>query len=592
MVVYKQNFSMPVIGPPTSGSVSVTAATVGRYGLEVQVGSASDRQLFTMAGGAVYFVPVGSDPFLVYQAYEDLPPLAPGTGYVLQRIWMVDTRTLQLRLPVGVPPMVDILYFNVDPVSFRADAELALQAAPLSRRVLKSFGALPPTADLAAYQTQLLDLMLEGKAGLLFPGGSPVGSMASNSFTLFFTCEDFVGVSPIPYLRNLPELAGAQWLGHPLISAVSAIPVPIDIYAQFNVWSSLTNQAEPLPDGLPVRLINYNPISSETLDQQTLSGGTGSVAFNLPASQTQEAEPDLLFEIDLGTSNPEPSMIIDPWDSSAQGGKHTLGSSLGYFDDFTGTRLGSAIAPLQYLIGLGPWQYLINQRPSVALQAALEAQGRFGQPIESSYHDAPISLDYYGVRISQLPKLYPTAKELMDHVRTNFDRFYSHSVSVFRTDDPAWGDADASPVGVVLEIDFKLFDIPGGGGSVVVSGHDYNGGFTVNTISDPGIAGSRWYHPLGGIRHWGIVANPDGSFTLFTQGADRPFLQIDHINQDLIFSGADRLWTSFHLAVEKFVNSNGGTAQTLPVFAERFKWGKVADLYWLDDPTNPWLTPS
>jgi hypothetical protein len=616
MVSNALKFNMPVVAPinyPGLPTNLVTATVSHRYGLKIQISDPNHRQLFAMADGPVYFVPAGSDPFLIYQNFTDLPALAPGSGFVIQRVWPAAVKEMRSKLPVGVPPMVHIVYFDVDPISFRADAAAAIGAPPLSLKVLKGFGTLPPMAGPTAYQTQLLDLMLQGKAGIYFHGGTPVGKMTSNSFTLFFTSDDFVGISPVPYLRNMPRLGGIDWLGHPLIAAISNLPVPIDIYAQFKTWSHADKALKPLPDGLTARLIDENSVLSNTpLKTLPLTGGTGSVTFNLTDQeiyqQTQETEPDLMLELDLGASNPEPGLIVDPWDSSAHFRDERLGDDGGYFENFVGTRLGSFIAPMQFQIGLAAWEYLINHRPPASVQAMLQGQDRYVQPIEDSYHGSrqdppsfqtidewsPLSLDFYGVKITQLPSSFPTSRALMDHIRTHFNDFYSLSDAHFWTTDSAWTNANASPVGVVHEIDLKLFGITTERGSVVVGTFDPNGGFIVNTISDPGLGLTslhRQYHPLGGIRHWSIEPNADGSFTFFARGADRPYLEIDFKFADMIFAGAHRLWTSLQEGVAKFVNDEGGQAQILPPFARRFDWPKVRDLYWHDDLTNPWIRP-
>jgi hypothetical protein len=611
MVNYQPKFRMPVIAAqsyvPVLAATTVVGSSVGRYGLKVKISNPTYRQLLAMAGGLVSFVPAGSDRFSLYQTYPGLPQLSAGTGYVLQSVWIADVNKLRSVLPAGVPAMVQIVYFNVDPAAFRIDA--GPRVASLKLSLLKSFGTIAGSPGRPAYETQLLDLLLQGKADLFFHGGDPIGKMASDSLILFFPGEDKIGISPIPYLRAMPDFAGSQWQGHPLIAATTGLPVPVDVYAQFNKWDSATGVAVPLPDGRPVRLVDYNPlIPNTTLATKPLAGGTGRVAFNLTETQIKPVLPglpDLLFEVDLGGANPEPGLITDPWDSSVSKSNKALSPNSGYFEDFKGTRLGSATWPLQFQIGLGFWQYLINHRPSAAVQAAIKTQGFYGQPIENSYHRSwwdvaaqaqydyysSLSLDYYGVRITTLPNGFSTPRALMDHIRTYFNDFYDHSASFFYTNDPRWADPNVSPVGVMLEIDLKKFGASLDTGYVVVSDFDANGGWTVNTASNPGTVLPRLYHPLGGIRRWTFTTNSDGSSTFFTQGADRPYQWVDDTIDRVIFSGAHRLWKSWQRKLANFVNSKNGAAQMLSPFAERFDWPTVRDLYWADDPTNPWLVP-
>jgi hypothetical protein len=609
MLNYKPNFSMPVIAAQAipTGTVTASPAGANRYAVNIQVSDPASRQLYAMAGGAAYFVPEGSDPFLLYQIYPNIPARQPGTGYLIQQVWMGDLKRLRAVLPVGVPPMAEVVYFNVDPVSFRTDA--ATRVAMVKLSVLKTFGDIPSAVDRGPYETQLLDLMLQGKAGLFFTGGAKTGKMASGDFTLFFTGGDEMGLSPIPYLRNMPALAGPQWAGHPLIAAAAGLSVPVDIYAQFATWSTTDNAAKPLPNGLTVDLVDYNPATSNTtLASRTLNGGDGTVTFNLTDADLKhttlgitETTPDLFFQIALGAANPEPAILIDPWDSRVSAHSDTLSPDPGYFEDFVGTRLGSFVSPLQYQIGLGFWQYLINHRPSHAIQLALQANDQYAQPIENAYHAmveteiwSDISLDFYGVKVSTLPETCPTPESLMNYIRTNFDNFYDHGAAFFQTSDPNWTDPDASPLGVVLAI--ELFVVPGvspDSGSVVVSDVDAGSGFTVNTVSDPGILGigPRRYHPLGGIRQWSFTANPDGSFVFFVRGADRAYNELDYHVDRLIFWGANNLWTSYQQAVKDYVNENGGAAEILTPFAHRYFWPTVMALYWIDDPNNPWITP-
>lgn len=611
MLKYNQNFSMPIIAPQSYPAVkaltTVTASGAGRYPVQIQVSNSAYWQLFSMAGGPIFFVPEGPhDPFFLYLTYPELPPLLPGTGYLLQLVWMGDIERLRSVLPEGVPPMVEIVYFNVDPTSFRADARWQLSMMRLPLSVLEGFGTIAGSPDRDAYETQLIDLMLQGKAGIFFPGGAQVGKMASANFTLFFTGDDKVGLSPIPFLRSMPTFAGDKWQGHPLIDAVATVTVPVDIYAQFQVWSDAHNGPMPFPNGLSVRLMDYTSTPHATLATLPLENGDGTVTFTLTDTQLQ-GTPDLLFEIDLGTANPEPGVITDPWNSFANSHSDTLYPNSGYFEKFSGTRLGSDISPLSFQIGLGFWKDLMSCRPPASVQTALQAKGRYGQPIEDAFHGflvdpetghgpeeiyADISLDYYGVQVKTLPPSYATPKALMDYIRTNFDKFYDSYVSVFKTSDPEWKDPNTSPVGVVLSIDFKvLWIISPDSGSVVVSGADTAGGFTVNTISVPFslVPLSRNYHPLGGIRRWGFVTNADGSFTFFTRGADRPYLYYNWDTRLLVFDGADRLWTSYQVALKKFVNDNGGEATILPGFAQRFDWPLIKASYWSDDPNNPWI---
>jgi hypothetical protein len=491
------------------------------------------------------------------------------------------------RLPPGVPPMIDIVYLDTDPHSLRVDLKARVQEVSLS--VLKSFGVIAGSPSRADYESQLLNKILEGQAGIFVHGGVQVGKMKSNSFTLFFTGSDLVALSPIPFVRQMPTFAGSRWQDHALINAVASLPVPIDIYAQFNLWDATVGTSKPLPDGMQVTLVDDNLILDSERATVVTSSGEGTVVFNLSDSQVGK-KPDLLFEIELGAANPEPNILSDPWRSGVDG--HNA-ENLGVFEDFVGTRLGSNNSPLQFMIGLGFWTDVINVRPSATVQLELKMQGRFAQPLEHAYRhtyvipqtgetvvtETKVSLDYYGVRVDQLPTGFSGPEDLMRYLRANFNEILiDQDICRFTPSDSVlWADLI---VGTVLSIDFGASK----SGSVVVSAAD-QAGFVVNTIYDE----TDGYHPLGGVRRWGFSENQDGSFTFFTKAADRPYKEPYHMARHLGFARAHSLWQGYQRRLADFVVRGGGIAQILPGFAQRFAWPAVKALYWKDDPANPWI---
>ncbi len=596
---------MPIIDVSTPfatvASTAVTALSIGRYPVEITVSNPTYGQLFAMVGGPLWFVPSGKDTQLLYAAYDDLPPLAPGTGYLFQRVAPAYAKKLKTALPTGVPPMIEVVYFNVDPVSVRAD--LTPVATLVPDLVLKSFGTIAGSPTHTQYVNQLLDVILDGKAGLYVRGGAKVGKIASSQFTLFLTGGDTFGLSPIPLLRAMPDLAGSGWTDHPLIKAVSSLSVPVDIYAELRVWDNTQQTTKPLPDGLAVRLMDHDLSGDTPLVTGALGGGNGRAELHVKNTDLEhtslgvtEKLPDLFFEADLGASNPDPTIVADRWQSNDQ---HTVGLDPGYFDDFAGTRLGSAVDPLRFQIGLGFWSDLISFRPPAAVQSALKLARQSVQAIENAFEadiiqakselvighqSAPLSLDFYGVKVDQLPTGYATAEALLTFIRTNFNLFIDTKISEFNPVNPSWFDPNASPVGIVLRIIIPaFFGIPDIGDVVV--GQADSKQWTVNTISDP----TDLAHPLGGIRRWGFLTNPDGSHTFYTKGTDRPWAEIDYKFDWMVFRGANELWTSFQEKITNMVNSQEGSATILPAFANRFTWKVVKPLYWKPDPNNPWL---
>ncbi len=599
-------FSMPIIDLSMSFAsvkslTAVTAANSGRYPVAITVSNPAFRQLFTMAGGPVSFVPAGKDPFFLYNGYPDLPTLDAGPGYLYQKVWMSDLAWLRSRLPAGVPPMIEIVYFNVDPATVRAD--LASRVASIPLDVLESFGKIAGTPTHAQYETQLLDKLVGGEAAMYVPGGTPVGKMASTTFTLFFTGGDTVGLSPIPFIRTMPDIDDS-WTDHPLIDAMSSLPVPVDIYTEFRTWDSAANSSKPLPDATMVQLMDHHTFTADAiLATETIRWGGGVAEFHLP--EITAPSPDLFLQISLGAANPEPGILSDPWQSTDH---HTIETSPGYYGDFLGTRLGSAIVPIQFQIGLGFWSDLISFRPPPAVQLSLKAEGRAIQAIENAYEGdkivgkadevihqvSPLSLDFYGVRVEKLPDGYATPDELLSFIRTHFNDFIDTDNSNFIPTDPSWSNPNVSPVGIVLRIDFFKFYVINPDSGAIVVGQSDSKGWTISTIYDPNITpiydfDSDLHHPLGGVRKWAFFDNLDGSYTFYTKGADRPWLEIDYDFEGVIFGGADNLWRSYQDKIATMVNAQGGIAITLPVTVERFEWNAVKPLYWKPDPNNPWL---
>jgi hypothetical protein len=242
------------------------------------------------------------------------------------------------------------------------------------------------------------------------------------------------------------------------------------------------------------------------------------------------------------------------------------------------------------------------------VQLSLKAVGRGIQAIENAYEEdiilpqtgeiihksARLSLDFYGVRVDKLPDGYATPEDLLSFIRTNFNDFIDTTNSEFIPTNLNWFDPNVSPLGIVLKIDFFKFYVTNPDSGAIVVGQADAKGWTISTIYDPDLIpfydpDSNRHHPLGGIRRWGFFVNTDGSYTFYTKGADRPWSDIDHMVDRMIFGGADSLWRSYQQKVTEMVNRKNGNATPLPVTAERFDWAAVKPLYWKPDPTNPWI---
>jgi hypothetical protein len=97
-----------------------------------------------------------------------------------------------------------------------------------------------------------------------------------------------------------------------------------------------------------------------------------------------------------------------------------------------------------------------------------------------------------------------------------------------------------------------------------------------------------WGHPVSGNRAFGYFTNDDGSYTFYTQGADRATAIVDHIGSFIAFNAADALWQSFQNEIVSFVTdpSRGGSAAKEQRHWERYSWPDVSGLYW--SPMEDW----
>ena len=93
---------------------------------------------------------------------------------------------------------------------------------------------------------------------------------------------------------------------------------------------------------------------------------------------------------------------------------------------------------------------------------------------------------------------------------------------------------------------------------------------------------------MTGHRYFGVVQNPDGTWTFFTRGVDRltgPLDQLVQSTTGVPFTSADNLWRSFTNAINNFVNQNGGASIRPAPTIHRPDWEKLSDvLYRGRDP--------
>lgn len=366
---------MPVIGPPptataadahyrtVSAATRVRAAPVAHDGVQITLSNASFNRLFAMTGGLLHFVPPGR--FLFPRSPEVAP--APGGALLLQ----VGPPDYQLiRQTRGLPRVAYILYFNLQPDSVRRALGSRLQdvLANTPRPMLMSVWPHPrsPRND-EELGNNWLDVVARGERALFVPSGAEIGDAAASAGGVQFTLR-FVGsragsggaagedVSPVLHIRNMPahgDGGAARWAGHPLISAVSGISLPVNIYAKFEVWNATSRGYTPLPRGVRVSLMDYDPVTPNDELGVRETDDDGRVHFhysNLAALEAiDEATPDIFFLVHTNGIRHAGHTLPHEW--STKGWRDIYGNP-GYFEEYDGRQLGNEDSPLIYRVGL------------------------------------------------------------------------------------------------------------------------------------------------------------------------------------------------------------------------------------------------
>ncbi|MGK8833708.1 hypothetical protein ACRS8Y_28340 [Bacillus paranthracis] len=213
------------------------------------------------------------------------------------------------------------------------------------------------------------------------------------------------------------------------------------------------------------------------------------------------------------------------------------------------------------------WGELLRFEVPTKVTNDLKARSMSVQKFTDAIGD--LNLDYYPVKINTFPNIGGNrvdAAGLLQHIRLHLKNFIDTTYSEFLpytpgTDDIKWG--SATPIGTVFKI-----DIPGPDNAAVVASLVENNRWRFSTITTPD-TGS---HPVSGHREFGFFARNDGATTFYIQGADRSTDIFETAGDFITFSAADKLWSSFQSKLVDFVNSNGGSAEKLNRFSDRFKW--------------------
>ncbi|SDW91045.1 hypothetical protein [Paenibacillus sp. CF384] len=179
-----------------------------------------------------------------------------------------------------------------------------------------------------------------------------------------------------------------------------------------------------------------------------------------------------------------------------------------------------------------------------------------------------LNLDYYPVKINVFPNIGGVRVDsngLLRHIRLNLNNFIDTSYAEFipftvGKDDVQW--TSSTPAGSV----FKIKITPDNAAVVASLVENNRWRFSTITTHDTGS------HPVSGHREFGITTKADGTTTFYIQGADRTTDFFESIGDSFAFSQADKLWLSLQSKLVDFVNNNGGSAEKLNRFSDRFKW--------------------
>lgn len=223
---------------------------------------------------------------------------------------------------------------------------------------------------------------------------------------------------------------------------------------------------------------------------------------------------------------------------------------------------------------LDAWRQLTSFRPPLEIQRLVRDKGVnwYVHRIEQGCGD--INLDFYPVRINQLPVIDGkeiTAENLLLAVRRSFNQFIDTSIAELEPydleDEPLW--MGGNPAGAVLHIGINAPGLTVHKGAVVVAHATPSNWIfsTIWTVDDLN-------HPVSGNRQFGFLEQDNDSTIFYTRSADRITGSAPAPQAGLIFDTADKLWRSLQRGVARYVNQNDGQAQVLPQAAvsQRLDW--------------------
>ena len=387
---YTSTYHMPVIPAPTDTSmdsaaveafytglgIDITPEDMGNAGLKFEFPNETLLEIYALTGGTVKYIPAGGQ----------LPGggLSPGEGSILLETSVLDILDMRNNLPGGIPPMSYTIYMNIIASSARTALESHVDAIP--EKILNATWTETETSDplsetLEVKKEKFLDRVMLGEKELDINGGTQLGSVDVNaSSNIEFTLQTAIGsiaganatlVSPIPYLRNLPGLAGIagsfegiKWLTHPLITAIQNFIVPINVFVKFEVWNpggtSSLDAYLPVDAGIEVKLMDADLVINDDLDTQlTNADGIVHFSFTDPNEPFFAGGADIYFKImnpicsgiNYTLPSGEDATFVLPPEWLTEGWKDINGNP-GYYENFSGPFLGSIDNPLTFRIGV------------------------------------------------------------------------------------------------------------------------------------------------------------------------------------------------------------------------------------------------
>jgi hypothetical protein len=165
-----------------------------------------------------------------------------------------------------------------------------------------------------------------------------------------------------------------------------------------------------------------------------------------------------------------------------------------------------------------------------------------------------------------------TIEELFNHIRINLDDFKNDELTTFGdypdtefAGSDRWATDDY--LGVIkvftayLHVGVTVFD-----DLAVVASEQTETSWTFSTIHSPATNN----HAVSCNRQFGFTDNGDGTYTMFTRGADIATGILDVLAGDAVFEGGEAIWNSFLDSIIQFVEQNSGFAGNKQTTSNRY----------------------